>query len=112
MGLRLHRAPWNAPTELPRAVDGAVSQGVGAFLTFGDGATFYHRHHIFALAAERKIPALYDFSLPPAGFDLGSCPTPWTSARCSDASRSRWTRSFEARSRERSPSPGRSSSDC
>lgn len=71
MGLRLHRAPWNAPTELPRALDGAVNQGVGALLTLGDGATFYHRHQIFALAAERKIPVLYDFSLPPAGFDLG-----------------------------------------
>ena len=71
IGLRLHRVAWDSAGGLPQAFDEAAQQQVGALMTFGDGLTFYYRHRIFKLAAERKLPVLYDFSLPPAGFDLG-----------------------------------------
>lgn len=71
MGLRLFRVAWESAVGLSQAFDEAAQQRVGALLTFGDGLTFYYRHRIFKLAAERKLPVLYDFSLPPAGFDLG-----------------------------------------
>lgn len=65
-GVHLHRAEWNHPRELAAAFDGAIRGRARALLTLGDGATWFHRHEIIELAADRKLPVLYDFPMFPA----------------------------------------------
>lgn len=65
-GVHVYRAEWTHPRELAAAFDGAVRVGAGALLTLGDGSTWFNRHHIFELAADRKLPVLYDFPMLPA----------------------------------------------
>lgn len=71
VGLGLHRAEWRSIGELSGVFDQAIGHRVGALLTLGDGATHYNRHHIFALAAERRLPVLYDFPMFPAADEVG-----------------------------------------
>jgi len=71
LGLRVYRADWHSAGELSGVFDRAIEHRVGALLTLGDGATHFHRHHIFALAAERRLPVLYDFPMFPAADDVG-----------------------------------------
>lgn len=71
MGIRLYRADWKEIGDLSAALDDAVRQRVEALLTLGDGVTFHYRQRIFDLAAERKLPVLYDFPMFPAGEELG-----------------------------------------
>jgi putative ABC transport system substrate-binding protein len=71
MGLSLYRVEWRRNRLLSEAIDQAVSAGVGALLTFGDGYIFARRLEIFALAADRKLPVLYDFPIPPTAFERG-----------------------------------------
>jgi putative ABC transport system substrate-binding protein len=70
-GLDLYRAEWRSAGELPGVFDQAVERRAGALLTLGDGAAHFHRHHLFGLAAERRLPVLYDFPLFPAADDVG-----------------------------------------
>jgi putative ABC transport system substrate-binding protein len=65
-GLRLHRAEWEGPSDLRVTFDNAIAQRVGALLTLGDGPTWFYRHEISELAANRRLPVLYDFSMFPA----------------------------------------------
>jgi putative ABC transport system substrate-binding protein len=71
LGLGIHRANWGWAHELPRVLDRVVEEGVGALLTLGDGPTHHHRHTLFTLAAERRLPVLYDFPMPPSADDVG-----------------------------------------
>lgn len=71
LGLTLYRADWSSADDLPLAFDRGIQNGVGAMLTLGDGATHYHRHTLFKLAAERRLPVLYDFPMPPSADDVG-----------------------------------------
>lgn len=57
--------------DLPAAFDVARDARVGALLVLGDGLAYAYRDRIFQLAAERKLPALYDFPLLPAALDVG-----------------------------------------
>jgi putative ABC transport system substrate-binding protein len=57
-GLTIHRVDWSVVSQLPFVLD-------------GDGATRLHRHELFALAAERRLPVLYDFTMFPAAEDFG-----------------------------------------
>jgi putative tryptophan/tyrosine transport system substrate-binding protein len=68
--LRLYRAAWRKREDLAAAFDDAMVQRVGAVLTLGDGPTWTHRHSIFEIAAERRLPVLYDFGMFPAA-ELG-----------------------------------------
>lgn len=65
-GLRLHRAEWKTVRDLRSAFNHAIAERVGALLTLGDGPTWFHRHEIIELAAESRLPVLYDFSMFPA----------------------------------------------
>jgi putative ABC transport system substrate-binding protein len=40
-------------------------------LPLGDGLTHHHRHFLFDLAAERRLPFLYDFPMMPSADDVG-----------------------------------------
>jgi putative ABC transport system substrate-binding protein len=71
LGLRTHRAEWGERHTLDFVLDDAVAVGARAVLTLGDGILHFNRHHLFALAAERKLPAMYDFPMFPAADDLG-----------------------------------------
>lgn len=66
VGVRIHRIEWTRAGELAAAFDSAVQAGAGALLTLGDGATWFNRHHLFELAAERMLPVLYDVPMFPA----------------------------------------------
>ena len=54
------------PSDLRVTFDNAIAQRVGALLTLGDGPTWFSRHEIIELAANRRLPVLYDFSMFPA----------------------------------------------
>lgn len=69
--LRLVRLEWVHRHELPGMFDAALRDRVGALLTLGDSATHGQRHYIFALAAERRLPVLYDFPMFPAAEEVG-----------------------------------------
>ena len=71
LGVRAYRVAWMQPSELPLAFGTARGLGIDALLTLGDGVTFFHRQRIFDLAAESKLPVLYDFPMFPAGEELG-----------------------------------------
>ena len=71
LGLGIHQAHWGRAHELPRVLDRAIDSRVGALLTLGDGLTHHHRHALFTLAAERRLPVLYDFPMPPSADDVG-----------------------------------------
>lgn len=70
-GLSVVRAEWIDDRGLGPTIDDAVSRGARAFLTLGDGATHLHRHALFALAAERKVPVLYDVPMFPTADEPG-----------------------------------------
>jgi ABC-type uncharacterized transport system substrate-binding protein len=70
VGLQLYRADWGSTGDLP-AVFRAMEHRVGALLTLGDGVTHFYRHYIFMLAAERRLPVLYDFPMFPAAEEVG-----------------------------------------
>jgi putative tryptophan/tyrosine transport system substrate-binding protein len=70
-GVRLHWAEWGTLADLRPALDRAIENRVGAMLTLGDGMTHYHRHDLFSLAAERRLPVLYDFPMSPSADELG-----------------------------------------
>ena len=71
VGLGLYRAEWRSAGELPGVLDRAIEQRVGALLTLGDGAAYSYRHYLFRLAAERRLPVMYDFPMFPAADDVG-----------------------------------------
>lgn len=70
-GVQLSRIEWKARGDLVGALDTALRLRVGALLTLGDGATSFNRHRIIELAAERRLPVLYDFPLFPAAEWVG-----------------------------------------
>lgn len=71
IGLRVHRAEWVTDQGLATALDEAIFHGARAALTLGDGATHLYRHRLFEMAAERKLPVMYDFPMFPAADELG-----------------------------------------
>jgi putative ABC transport system substrate-binding protein len=70
-GVRLSRIEWKAAGDLRGALDTALRLRVGALLTLGDAATMGGRHHLAELAAERRLPVLYDIPLLPAAEFVG-----------------------------------------
>lgn len=71
LGLQTYLAEWRSAGDLAGALDRAIERKVGALLTLGDGATHFYRHYLFELAAERRLPVLYDFPMNPAADDVG-----------------------------------------
>jgi putative ABC transport system substrate-binding protein len=71
LDLRLLPVEWVHKHQLSATFDSAIDRGVGALLTLGDGATHYHRHTLFELAAARRVPVLYDFPIFPAAEEVG-----------------------------------------
>lgn len=71
LGLRVHRAEWKHASDLPGAFATLSGLRVAAILTLGEGLAFFHRQKLFDLAAARRLPVLYDFTMFPAGEELG-----------------------------------------
>jgi putative ABC transport system substrate-binding protein len=70
-GFRTYRAEWATDKGFGGALDEAIARGAQAFLTLGDGPTYNARHELFELAAQRKVPILYDFPMFQAADELG-----------------------------------------
>jgi putative ABC transport system substrate-binding protein len=68
---RTHRAEWGESHTLDFVLNNAVAAGARAVLTLGDGTLHFKRHYLFALVAERKLPAMYDFPMFPSADELG-----------------------------------------
>lgn len=65
LGLKVYRAPWDTLGALALAMDDA-RLNADAIMTLGDGRAHAERERIFAMAAERRIPVLYDFPMFPS----------------------------------------------
>jgi putative ABC transport system substrate-binding protein len=71
LGLSAHRVEWETEHGAGAAIGEAIHSGVQALLTLGDGVTHAGRQRLFEIAAERKLPVLYDFPMFPAADELG-----------------------------------------
>jgi putative ABC transport system substrate-binding protein len=65
-GVDLERIEWNPWADPGAAFDIARKRQVGALLTLNDGYAYIIRAFIFELAAQHRIPVLYDFFMYPA----------------------------------------------
>jgi putative ABC transport system substrate-binding protein len=79
LGVSIIALRANTSEEIERAFDSMVKDGIGALVVFGDSVFVAHRRTIAALAADRKIPAIYqwrshveDGGLMSFGPDIGS----------------------------------------
>ncbi len=70
-GIGLRRLEWRDAGDLPGVFDAAKSGGVDAVMTLGDGHAHFYRHYLFKLAAERRLPVMYDFPMFPSADELG-----------------------------------------
>lgn len=70
-GVGLERLEWKPSSDPGGAFHIAVKRRLGALMVLGDGAAHLHRHAIFSLAAERRVPVIYDFPMVPAADDVG-----------------------------------------
>ena len=59
LGLTLHYAEIEAPTEIEKAFARISSRGAQAVLVYGSMLTLLHRRQILALAARHKLPDIY-----------------------------------------------------
>jgi putative ABC transport system substrate-binding protein len=70
-GIELRRLEWRDPGDLPGVFDAAKSGRVDAVMTLGDSPAHFYRHYLFKLAAERRLPVMYDFPMFPAADEVG-----------------------------------------
>jgi putative ABC transport system substrate-binding protein len=59
LGLQLHPVEVRDAQELPSAFAAVTRQGADALITMLSSFTLHHRRQIVALAAERRLPAMY-----------------------------------------------------
>ena len=69
--LTLYRTEWVDLLGPGVALTEAIHHGAQAMLTLGDGVIHAGRHQLFAVAAERKLPIMYDFPMFPAADGVG-----------------------------------------
>lgn len=70
-GVGLERIEWNPHSDPGDAFHIAGKRRVRALMTLNDGETYLTREFIFELAAQRRVPVLYDFPMYPAGDEVG-----------------------------------------
>ena len=70
-GIGLERLEWKPSSDPSAAFDAAVGRRLSALMVLGDGIAHFHRHVIFAIAAERRVAVMYDFPMFPAADDVG-----------------------------------------
>lgn len=60
LGVRLHEVAIRTPGEFERGFQTMVQEHVDGLVVFSTAFTFFHRTQIIALAAEYRIPAIYE----------------------------------------------------
>ena len=70
-GIDLRRLEWRDPGDLPSVFDAAKNGRVDAVMTLGDSPAHFYRHYLFKLAAERRLPVIYDFPMFPSADEVG-----------------------------------------
>ena len=71
VGLAVDRLEWSPSSDPGGAFHTATQRRLGALLTLGDGATHFGRHALFELAAQHRVPVMYDFPMFPTADELG-----------------------------------------
>ncbi|HKZ07980.1 MAG TPA: ABC transporter substrate-binding protein [Methylomirabilota bacterium] len=67
----VRRLEWRDPGDLRATFGAAKREGVHAVMTLGDSAAHFYRHYLFKLAAEHRLPVIYDFPMFPSADEVG-----------------------------------------
>jgi putative ABC transport system substrate-binding protein len=70
-GVGVERLEWAGPGDLSGVFDTAKREGLHALMTLGDGRALFYKDYLFRLAAEHRIPVIYDFSMFPSADEVG-----------------------------------------
>jgi putative ABC transport system substrate-binding protein len=71
MGVSLERIEWNASSNPGDAFHIADKRGVRVLMTLGGVNAYLNRELVFELAAQYRMPVLYDFPMFPTGDEVG-----------------------------------------